>query len=162
MDELTDVAPPFVEIAHRIVWATVATVGPDLRPRSRILHPIWEWDGTVLTGWISTGPTPLKAAHLQHTPFVSVSYWDQAHDVATAECRATWHHDDATCRRIWDRFVDAPEPLGYDPSIIPAWTAPTDEAFAVLRLDPWRLRAFPAAALTGQGTIRTWREPGGG
>lgn len=55
MDELTDVAPPFVETAHRIVWATVATVGPDLRPRSRILHPIWEWDGEELTGWIAGG-----------------------------------------------------------------------------------------------------------
>ncbi|MDT7578039.1 MAG: hypothetical protein QOH17_4372, partial [Pseudonocardiales bacterium] len=32
----------FVEIAHRIVWCTLATVdGPD-RPRSRLVHPVWQ------------------------------------------------------------------------------------------------------------------------
>ncbi|WP_198676050.1 hypothetical protein [Kribbella monticola] len=32
----------FRDRAHEIVWSTVATVGADHRPRSRILHPIWE------------------------------------------------------------------------------------------------------------------------
>lgn len=39
MDELNAVAPAFVEMAHRIVWASVATVDGQGRPRSRILHP---------------------------------------------------------------------------------------------------------------------------
>ncbi|HUG83345.1 MAG TPA: pyridoxamine 5'-phosphate oxidase family protein [Euzebya sp.] len=157
MTALHQIAPPFVQTAHRIVWATVATVDPDQRPRSRVLHPIWEWDGDALTGWIGTGPTPLKRRHLEHSPFVSVNYWDQRHDIATAECRATWHLDDDTCRRIWDLYVAAPEPLGYDPSIIPAWNAPSDPSFAVLRLDPWRLRVFPAAALLGEAQPLDWR-----
>ena len=45
---LGTVAPAFVEMAHRIVWASVATVDRQGRPRSRILHPIWQWDGTEL------------------------------------------------------------------------------------------------------------------
>lgn len=73
MTELERTAPVFVEMAHRIVWASAATVGPDDRPRSRVLHPIWEWDGKALTGWIATGPTPLKQAHLEHSPFVSLN-----------------------------------------------------------------------------------------
>lgn len=156
MTPLPEIAPTFVEIAHRIVWATVASVDTSDRPRSRVLHPLWEWDGTTLTGWIATGPTPLKLAHLAHTPYLSVNYWDPQHDVATAECHATWHRDDETCARVWQAFVDAPAPVGYDPSMIPAWTDPSDAAFAVLRLDPWRLRVMPAAALLGEAQPLDW------
>ena len=37
----------FVAIAHRVVWATVATVDRRSRPRSRVLHPIWARDGAA-------------------------------------------------------------------------------------------------------------------
>ncbi|GAA0941747.1 hypothetical protein GCM10009559_37440 [Pseudonocardia zijingensis] len=50
---LSDTAPAFVEIAHRIVWATVATVDAQGRPWTRVLHPVWEWDGERLTGWVA-------------------------------------------------------------------------------------------------------------
>ena len=56
MADLRTVAPAFVEMAHEIVWASVATVGSDGRPRSRVLHPYWEFDGNNLVGWIATGP----------------------------------------------------------------------------------------------------------
>ena len=75
MSELTTVAPAFVAMAHEIVWASVATVDRWGRPRSRVLHPIWEWDGTSLVGWVGTGPTPLKRAHLEVSPHVSMNYW---------------------------------------------------------------------------------------
>lgn len=157
MSSLAEIAPQFVEIAHRIVWANVATVDPQGRPRSRVLHPIWEFDGESLTGWIATGPTPPKIAHLEHSPFVSVGYWDATHDVATAECGATWHHDDETCTWLWERFANAPAPVGYDPAIIPVWSDPTQPEFAALRLDPWRLRVMPGTVLlTGQGEALTW------
>ncbi len=160
MTSLADIAPSFIEIAHRIVWANVATVDTQNRPRSRVLHPIWEFDGDSLTGWIATGPTPPKVAHLAHSPFVSVGYWDATHDVATAECRATWHHDDETCTWLWERFKTAPAPVGYDPAIIPVWNDPTQPEFAALRLDPWRLRVMPGAVmLAGQGEVATWRSP---
>ncbi|HSK23569.1 MAG TPA: pyridoxamine 5'-phosphate oxidase family protein [Egicoccus sp.] len=156
MATLQDTAPAFVDVAHRIVWATVATVDRSNRPRSRILHPIWEWDGHTLSGWVATAPTPVKRAHLDHSPYVSVNYWDPHQDVATAECAASWHLDDATCERVWELFVTGPEPVGYDPSIVPAWTSPRADAFAVLRLEPWRLRVFPAAAGTGAAEVLVW------
>ncbi len=160
MSSIAEVAPAFVEVAHRIVWATVATVDAENRPRSRVLHPIWEFADDRLVGWIGTGPTPVKVANLDHSPFVSVSYWDAQQDVATAECRATWHHDDDTCAEVWDRFASTPEPLGYDPAMIPPWKdGPTSPAFSVLRLDPWRLRVFPGSLLlTGEGEPRDWHE----
>jgi hypothetical protein len=157
--DLAAVAPSFVAMAHRIVWATVATTDPHGRPRSRILHPLWEWDGTSLVGWIATGPTPTKRAHLDRTPFVSVSYWAPDHDTCAADCATTWFLDDETRERIWQRFKDAPAPVGYDPAIIPAWAdGPRSPAFAALRLDPVRLRVFPGTALVGGGgEVLTWR-----
>ena len=46
MDELKVVAPAFVEMAHHIVWCSAATIDQSGRPRSRVLHPVWDWDGT--------------------------------------------------------------------------------------------------------------------
>lgn len=155
---LDDVAPPFVSMAHDIVWASVATVDTAGRPRTRVLHPIWEWDGQQLTGWIGTGPTPLKRAHLDAMPEVSVSYWAPNQDTCQADCRTTWAFDDDTRTRIWDLFKSTPEPLGYDPAIIPSWDSPTSDTFAVLRLDPYRLRVFPGTLLlTGEGELHTWQ-----
>ena len=159
MDSLEVTAPAFVEMAHRIVWATVATVDQRGRPRSRVLHPMWEWDGTSLVGWVGTGPTPTKRAHLEHSPYVSVGYWSPDHDTCTAECAATLHLDDETRERVWESFKAAPGPVGYDPALIPPWAAgPTSDAFAALRLEPWRLRVMPGTVMTaGQGSVRTWR-----
>jgi hypothetical protein len=52
MNTLAETAPAFVEMAHKIVWVSVATVDVQGRPRSRILHPIWQWDGEHLVGYI--------------------------------------------------------------------------------------------------------------
>lgn len=159
MNELIKVAPAFVEMAHRIVWCSAATVDSQERPRSRILHPIWQWDGNRLIGWIGTGPTPVKRAHLDAHPYISLNYWHPSHDTCVAECRATWAFDDETCTVVWELFRNAPEPVGYDPAMIPAWESPTSESFAVLRLEPWRLRVFPGSVLMGQGgEVLNWRE----
>ena len=159
MNELNQVAPAFVEMAHRIVWCSAATVDSLGRPWSRVLHPIWHWDGTRLEGWIATAPTPLKRSHLEASPFVSLNYWDSSHDTCVAECRASWAFDDETRAKVWDLFLNGPEPVGYDPSIIPAWDDATSETFAALRLDPWRLRVFPGTVLVEQrGEVLTWRE----
>ena len=120
---LSETAPVFVEMAHQIVWASVATVSGNGRPRSRILHPIWQWDGEQLVGWIATGPTPIKRAHLENSPYVSVNYWAPTHDTCVAECRASWAFDDETRKMVWDLFLNGPEPVGYDPKIIPEMIA---------------------------------------
>jgi hypothetical protein len=158
MTELADIAPAFVEMAHGIVWASAATVDRKGRPRARVLHPIWQWDGSELVGWIGTGPTPLKRAHLEHTPHISLNYWSPAQDTCVAECRATWAFDLETREKVWNMLKDAPAPVGYDPAMIPGWDQPSDAAFAALRLDPWRLRVFPGTVLMGQGgEVLTWQ-----
>ncbi len=158
MDALDEVAPAFVDMAHRIVWATVASVDRHERPRSRILHPIWRWDGGELRGFIGTTPTRTKRAHLSHTPFVSINYWAPSHDTCVAECRARWAFDDLTRVRIWELFKATPEPLGFDPARIPTWEGPTTESFAVIELEPWKLRVFPGTVLLRRGgSILAWQ-----
>lgn len=158
MTDLQTIAPAFVEMAHRIVWSTVATVDRRGRPRSRILHPFWIWEDGRLVGWVATGPTPVKRAHLEHSPHVSVTYWAPNHDTCTAECTAEWRLDDDTRRWVWDLFKDAPPPVGFDPAIIAAWAdGPTTPAFGALRLEPWHLRVFPGTVLAGRGgEVLTW------
>ena len=77
-----DIEEEFMARVRRIVWCTVATVDRKGRPRTRILHPIWE--GT--TGWIATGRHTLKTKHLAKNPHVSLSYWDQQHQQIYADC----------------------------------------------------------------------------
>jgi hypothetical protein len=158
MTDLARVAPEFVRMAHGIVWSTAATVDAQGRPRSRVLHPFWQWDGTELVGWIATSPTPTKRAHLAASPFMSIGYWAPSQDTCTAECRAQLVFDDDTRRMVWDLFEHGPEPVGYDPRIVPPWAGgPTSDAFAAIRLDPWRLRVMPGSMmLGGAGELLTW------
>jgi hypothetical protein len=161
-DALTDlakIAPKFVAMAHRIVWCSAATVDAKKRPRARVLHPIWVWDGKTLLGWIATGPTPQKRAQLEASPFVALNYWAPNQDTCLAECRATWAFDDATRTQVWNLFKNAPAPVGYDPAIIPPWSGgPTSPAFAALKLDPWRLRVMPGSMMMGGGgELLSWR-----
>jgi hypothetical protein len=156
--DLAQTAPAFIEMAHRIVWASMASVDRHGRPRSRILHPLCTWDGQALTGWIGTGPTSLKRAHLAHSAYVSCSYWSPNHDTCVAECRAELLLDDATRQRVWDWFKNAPAPLGYDPAVVPGWDSPTSPNFGVLRLSPWRLRVFPGTVLLRRGgEVLVWQ-----
>ncbi|MDE0368109.1 MAG: pyridoxamine 5'-phosphate oxidase family protein [Gammaproteobacteria bacterium] len=159
MTDLNEIAPAFVKMAHEIVWCSAATVDAKGRPRSRVLHPIWQWEGGRLTGWIATGATPIKRAHLEASPHLSCNYWAPTQDTCVAECRAEWVFDDEGRRMVWDLFANGPAPVGYDPAMIPGWDNALSPTFAALRLDPWRLRVMPGTALM-QGTFeaRTWRE----
>jgi hypothetical protein len=160
MNELAAAAPAFVEMAHQIVWCSIATVDSKGRPRSRIVHPIWQWEGAQLTGWVATRPTPVKRAHIAKSPYLSANYWAPTHDTCVADCHVSWANDDATRAQVWDIFLHGPAPVGYDPRIVPGWDSPAAEAFAVLRLDPWRVRVFPGTVLLGQGgTVLTWQDP---
>lgn len=159
MNDLIEVAPAFVEMAHRIVWCSAATVDAQGRPRSRILHPIWQWDGRDLVGWIATLPTALKRAHLKANPYMSLNYWSPSQDTCVAECRAALLFEVPIRKQVWNLFLHGPEPVGYDPAILPEWESPTSEAFAVIRLEPWRLKVFPGSVLRGQGgEVLNWRE----
>ena len=159
MSTLDEIAPAFVDMAHRIVWASVATVDADGRPRSRVLHPIWEWDGTALTGWVATGPTPIKRAHIAAHPDVSINYWDPSQDTCSAEAAVEWVFDDDERVALWERFKNGPAPVGYDPAIIEPWAdGPTSPAFAGWKLTPTRLRVMPGTVMTqGSGGLLSWR-----
>lgn len=142
-----EVVDEFVAIADRVVWCSLATVDRRGRPRSRVVHPIWQRTGDGLVGWVVTRPTPLKVAHLAHSPFVSCSYWDPAQDVAVAECRAQW--EDAR-PDVHELFRAAEPPLGFDPA-----TMPPDSK--LLRLEPWRLRAGRAERIAAGEPALAWR-----
>ncbi len=140
----------FRDIAHEIVWCSLATTDTRNRPRSRVVHPVWEpqADGT-LTGWVTTRSTPLKRAHLAHAPFVSCSYWSPSHDVAVAECEASWADADERAY-VWDYVQSLPAPLGFDPA--PMFS----DDFAALKLKPWRTRSARASALAAGRPHEVW------
>ena len=157
MTELTSLAPDFVARAHSLVYAAVATVDAAGRPRSRVVHPVWEWDGTALVGWVATTPSP-KLRHLDAAPWASCTYLDGPWVAAVAECHAAVVPDDATRTRVWDLFARTEPPAGFDPGAIgvPGWEAPTAPGFVVLRLAPWRLQVRTVGAAGVE--LRTWRD----
>ena len=114
----------FIEVAHRIVWCTMATVDPQGRPRSRVVHPVWEREGSAITGWVVSRRTPLRRRHLEHSGFVSCSYWDPQHDTAVAECAAAWLTEAGRARAGLEFPGDSPAAAGLG-SIrdLPRWTA---------------------------------------
>jgi len=147
---MADALDAFMATAQRVVYCSLATVDRRGRPRSRLVHPVWERDGDGIVGWVGSRPTRYRRVHLHRTPFVSCFYWDPAHDVAVAECAVRWIDDDEGRRHAWERLAAAPEPMGYDPA--PIWPdGPTGDDFAALRLNPWRIQAKSAAAMaTGE------------
>jgi hypothetical protein len=158
VEPLATVAPAFVEMAHQIVWATAATVNTKGEPSTRILHPIWEWDGESLRGWIATSPLSLKAKHLTRVPTMSLTYWRPNHDTCTVRCRTAWDDSPSGREALWARFSEAPEPLGYVPSIIPGWDSPAAPAFGVLELEPIAIRVMEGSRMAGgEGLLLDWR-----
>lgn len=158
MNTLAETAPAFVEMAHQIVWCSAATVDTKGRPRSRILHPIWQWDGAQLVGWVATVPSPTKQAHLKGNPYMSFNYWAPNHNTCVADCAVAWGLDEETRTMVWNLFANGPAPVGYNPTIVPGWDSPTAPTFATLRLTPWHLRVFPGTVLLGQGgQVLDWK-----
>lgn len=150
--QFSDIAETFNAVVSRIVWCTVATVDRTGRPRTRILHPIW--DGP--TGWLLTNRHSLKTKHLARNPHVSLTYWDPKQEVVSVEAVAEWVDSDDTKRWLWDWFKSTPPPLGYDPGML--WKGPDDPALGVLRLTPSRIKLdIPGPS----GLARTvWRAEG--
>lgn len=151
-----EIATEFDRRVRRMVWCTVTTVDRKGRPRSRILHPIW--DGP--TGYIATGRNSFKAKHLERNPYVSVTYWDPQHEQVYAECRAEWVDDPAEKQRIWDLFKNTPMPYGYDPAMF--WPGgPTSADFGVLKLVPWRIELWTLGQMATGQPSQVWRPSAG-
>jgi uncharacterized pyridoxamine 5'-phosphate oxidase family protein len=141
----------FIERVHRMVWCNAATVDNHQRPRSRILHPIWEGS----TGWIGTHRDSHKSRHLAQNPHVSLAYITDIHKPVYVDCTAEWVDDLVQKQRVWDLFKYAPAPLGYDPA--ETFVSVDHANFGRLKLTPWRidLVSFPAPSFE-EGT-RVWR-----
>ncbi len=151
VERFEDLEGPFMERVQRIAWATVTTVDGRGRPRSRILHPIWEG----ATGWIATGRESYKARHLEANPYVSVTYWDPQQEQIYAECATAWEDALDVKRRVWELYKAAPPPLGYDPGLF--WPdGPESPAFGLLELIPWRIEVSGLGNLMGQGQPLVW------
>lgn len=131
---LDAILPGFHARAARICWCQMATTDRQGRPRMRLVHPVW--DGA--TAWITTRPGSHKFKHFAKTPFVSLGYWDPAHDLAYAECAIQQVTDRAEMQHAWDYIKAQPEPYGFDPLTV-APGGLDDPNFALLKATAWRL-----------------------
>jgi general stress protein 26 len=148
----SDIERDFMDRVSRIVWCTVTTVDRHDRPRSRILHPLWEGSA----GWIATGRQSHKAKHIAHNPYVSLSYWDPKHEQVYAECRAVWEDSIDEKRRLWDLYKSTPPPLGYDLAMF--WKSPDDPTLGLLKLTPWRIELWGLGDMMSGKPPRVWRQ----
>jgi hypothetical protein len=149
VSSFAEIEQEFIRRAHGMVYCSCATIDTRQRPRSRVLHPIWE--GAI--GWVATGRGSLKARHLIGHPFVSLAYISDPIRPLYVDCRARWEEDENTKRRIWELFSTTPPPLGYDPSRF--WGTPANPAYGLLKLAPWRICV---ADLLEPQNVKVWRE----
>jgi general stress protein 26 len=147
--ELSDFAEMQAEFMRRVsagVYCTLTTVDGKNRPRSRIMHPIW--DGP--TGWIISWPASHKAKHLLHNPAVSLAYIAEPHKPVYVDGRAAWVESVDEKVRIWQLHQTLPPPLGFDPQ--PHYGSIDNPYYGLLRITPWRIEL---AQLQGESLI--WR-----
>lgn len=123
----------FMNRAQQAVYCNVATVDRKGRPRSRVMHVVW--DGP--TGWVITSPASHKARHLASNPYVSLAYLASPMKPVYADCIAAWVEDVQEKQRIWELHKQIPPPLGFDPT--PHYGTIEHRHFGLLRFIPWRL-----------------------
>lgn len=140
----------FVRRAHTAVWCSLATVDKQGRPRSRVIHPIWDDDGA--TGYIGTYRDSYKGTHLANNPNVSLAYIADIARPLYVEAVAAWADDADTRHRVWTMFKEAVPPLGYDPA--PIFISPDHPRFGVLKLTPWRIQV----ETNPPGAKQVWRK----
>jgi len=144
----SEIEAEFLQRVHTMVLCSAATIDGKLRPRSRVLHPIWEG----ATGWIATHPHSHKAQHLARNPYISLAYIANPHQPVYVDGRIEWVDNLEEKQRVWDLFKNAPPPLGFDPAL--DYTSPDHPHFGVLKVTPWRidLVSFPAESFE-KGTL---------
>ncbi|MDX1991423.1 MAG: pyridoxamine 5'-phosphate oxidase family protein [bacterium] len=155
VSSFSEIETEFIERVHTMVWCSAATIDSQDRPRSRLLHPIWEGAVSGAVGWVATHRDSLKAKHLARNPYVSLAYVAHVMQPVYVDCRTEWVDDLAEKRRVWELFKAPPPPLGFDPAH--DFISPDHESFGLLRLIPWRvdLVSFPAESFE-VGT-RVWK-----
>lgn len=147
-----DIEAEFIERVHSIVWCTAATVDRQQRPRSRILHPIWEGS----TGWICTHRDSHKSKHLEHNPYLSLTYCTDIMRPIHVDCVTAWVDDLVEKRRVWALFKNTPPPLGFDPA--QDFVRPEHDNFGLLKLTPWRIALVNFPAESHEAGQKIWRK----
>jgi general stress protein 26 len=128
-----DLEQEFIERVHRMVWCTLSTVDAERRPHSRIIHTIWEGS----TGWAITRTGTPKVRDLAGDPHVSLAYTSDLIHPVYANCLAEWQDDAPTKRHVWELFLAAPAPLGFDPASM--FGGIDDPGFGILTFTPYRV-----------------------
>ena len=148
MEVLTfgEIKVEFMARVSQAVYCSMATVDRLNRPRSRIMHPVW--DGP--TGWVISWPESHKARQLAHNPYVSLAYIHDKEKPVYADCTAEWVPDEAEKLRIWDLHQSLPAPLGFDP--LPHYGSIHNPYYGLIKFTPWRIEL---ANLGGEPVI--WR-----
>lgn len=123
----------FMARAQQAIYCNVATVDRKGRPRSRVLHLVW--DGPV--GWVITSPTSHKIRPIAHNPYVSIAYVSNPMKPVYADCLATWVQDTEEQLRVWELHKTIPPPLGFDPA--PGYGSIEHPHFGLLQFTPWRI-----------------------
>ena len=137
-------------IVEDIIWATATTVGADGTPRSRLVHPVWYWDGDVPVGYVTSRPTPLRIAHIAAQPKMAIFYWSPKHDTVAIDSSAQWVPAEQLLD-VWNTIATTPGPVGFDPYTI--WPdGPTSDDYAVLRVEARRV-----AVRQGVNQLEPWR-----
>lgn len=135
----------FLVYVNQYVYCNMATIDTQNRPRSRIVHPVWEGS----TGWIISWQATLKSKHIANNPYVSLSYFchDKAYPIYI-ECTVRWEDNRDEMWRVWEYYKVAPKPMGFDPE--PHFGDIDHEHFGLLKLIPWRIELYE---LVGESTI---------
>lgn len=101
----------FMARVQKSIYCNVATVDPKGRPRSRVMHLVW--DGPV--GWVITWPESPTAKLQANNPHVFTAYIGEPLKPVYVECTAAWVTDRTEKQRIWELHKTIPPPLGFDP-----------------------------------------------
>jgi general stress protein 26 len=128
-----EIQDEFKRRVSQVVYCTMATVDRKNRPRTRVLHPIW--DGP--TGWVISWPGSHKAKHLANNPAVSLAYIPDKGKPVYVDGIAEWVDALDEKYRIWDLFRKTAPPLGFDPQ--PHYGNIENPDFGLLRITPWRI-----------------------
>jgi len=140
-NDFAEIAETFHERVTRVIYCSVATVDALGRPRSRILHPIWEGH----TAWITTDPRSFKRRHLATNPHVSLAYIaDPAKPVYVDGC-AEWVTAPVQLQHVWDLCLNTPPPVGFDPAPIYGSVDPAGREgphFGALKITPYRITLY--------------------
>ena len=128
-----DIQVEFMQRAQQAVYCNVATVDSKGRPRSRVMHLVW--DGAI--GWVITWPESHKAKQLANNPHVSIAYIAQPLKPVYVDCVAAWVNETDEKLRIWELHKTLPPPLGFDPT--PHYGTIEHKYFGLLRFNPWRI-----------------------